>query len=327
MAQEFVRRVLYTRSETRAACVNDAFSHGLQVAGIALLVTLTKDRSLAAALGILGGSACAAAIVGAWQLRDHVILTGMPADVAREIWQDAAAFGKWLLARNLVSWCGQYGHGWLLLVMLGPAALGTFKAAEHLLNVVNPLRLAAFSYLPPRASFTYGQGGLAALRHWIGRVYRTVGVAFVAMVLLLLLLAAPLLELAYGQKFGSAPLHWIIVLGGIAAVINFARMPLEMGISAMKQSRPLFWVHVWSVPLLLVAGITFIRRFGIYGVPVSTGLIGAVLFVLTLRAFRRVTDSATAPVHTDSARTIARPGLAGLDIASPRRRELISTAD
>lgn len=37
MAQEFVRRVLYTRSDSRAAFISDSISYGLQLLGAAAL--------------------------------------------------------------------------------------------------------------------------------------------------------------------------------------------------------------------------------------------------------------------------------------------------
>jgi O-antigen/teichoic acid export membrane protein len=293
MGQEYVRRVLYTLSETRAACANDAVSYGLQVTGIMLLIGSTPRPSAAMALAILGGSSFVALLVGSWQLRDHVAFAGLRLDAGRSMWREAAGFGKWLLARNLVSWCGQYGHGWLLLGMLGPAALGTYKAAEHLLNIVNPLRLAACSYLPPRGSRVYAEGGIVALRSWVRDVYRSVGIAFAACVVVLMLFAKPLLDMAYGDRFGSQSLEWIIVLAGLLALITFGRVPLEMAIAATKQSRPLFWVHLWSVPLLVVTGPTLIHVFGIFGVPISGIIIGGVLLVLTCRALRRITGAAT----------------------------------
>jgi O-antigen/teichoic acid export membrane protein len=292
MGQEYVRRVLYTRSETRAACINDAVSYGLQVAGIALLVGTTPDPSFSAALAILGGSSLVAVLVGAWQLRNHFAFSRLRLEVGRSLWKESAGFGKWLLARNLVSWCGQYGHGWLLLGMLGPAALGTYKAAEHLLNLVNPLRLAACSYLPPRGSRVFAEGGIDALRSWVGGVYRSVGIPFAACVLVLMLFAKPLLQLAYGDRLGSQPLEWVIVLAGLVALLTFARVPLEMAVAATKHSRPLFWVHVWSVPLLVLTGPTLIHLLGIFGVPISGIIISGVLLALTYRALRRITVAA-----------------------------------
>jgi hypothetical protein len=56
----------------------------------------------------------------------------------------------------------------------------------------------------------------------------------------------------------------------------------------MKESRPLFWIHVWSVPLLLVTSVTLIHYLGIFGLPVSSILVGSVLLVLTRRAFRKI---------------------------------------
>jgi O-antigen/teichoic acid export membrane protein len=292
MAQEYVRRVLYTRSETRAACANDAVSYGLQVAGIVLLIATTHRPSFSAALVILGGSSLAAVLVGAWQLRNHVSFSGLRIEAGRRVWEEAAEFGKWLLARNLASWCGQYGHGWLLLAMLGPAALGTYKAAEHLLNLVNPLRMAAYSFLPPRGSRVFAEGGIDALRSWVQGVYRSVGIAFAACVLVLMLFAKPLLDLAYSDRLGSQPLEWIIVLAGLVALLTFARLPMEMAIAATKQSRPLFRVHVWSVPLLVLTGPPLIHLLGIFGVPISGIIISGVLLALTCRALHRITVAA-----------------------------------
>jgi O-antigen/teichoic acid export membrane protein len=307
MAQEFVRRVLYTRSESRAACANDAVSYGLQAVGIGAVIVLMGEPSPALAFGVLGASSLAAASLGVWQIREHLCTSNLSPAAGLEIWEEAANFGKWLLARNIVSWSGQYGHSWLLLAMLGPVALGTYKAAEHLLNIVNPLRLAAYVYLPPRGSRVHAERGTEALREWIKAVYRLVGGPFASMVLVLVLLSGPLLDLAYGEKFAGLNLEWIIILGGGAAVINFARIPLEMGIAAMKQSRPLFWIHVWSVPLLFITGITLIREFGIFGLPISSMVIGAVLLALTWRAFRRVSGKTRAvgavPEHQSGAGT------------------------
>jgi O-antigen/teichoic acid export membrane protein len=320
MAQEFVRRVLYTRSETRAACFNDAVSYGLQASGIGLAVVLIDAPSPVLAFGVLGVSSLVAASLGVWQIREHVCTSGLSPALGFEIWEEAADFGKWLLARNIVSWSGQYGHNWLLLAMLGPVALGTFKAAEHLLNIVNPLRLAAYLYLPPRGSRVHTEQGTEALRQWIEGVYRLVGGAFVAVILILALLSAPLLDLAYGDKFAGLHLEWVIILGGGAAVINFARTPLEMGIAAMQQSRPLFWIHAWSVPLLFVIGTTLIHLFGIFGLPVSSMIIGGVLLALTMRAFRGVatSDVSNAPAPVDHLGEFQRRGTVLLAAAHSR---------
>jgi O-antigen/teichoic acid export membrane protein len=312
MAQEFVRRVLYTRSETRPACVNDAVSYGLQASGIGLAVLLIGGPSPALAFGVLGVSSLVAASLGVWQIRDHVCTSAFSPAVGLEIWKEATDFGKWLLARNIVSWSGQYGYSWLLLAMLGPVALGTFKAAEHLLNIVNPLRLAAYVYLPPRASRVHSELGTEALRHWINGVYRLVGVAFAGVIVVLALLSAPLLDVAYGDKFAGLHLEWIIILGGGAAMINFARIPLEMGIAAMKQSRPLFWIHVRSLPLVFITGITLIHRFGIFGLPISSMVIGSVLLALTWRAFRRI--AAASPEGRAAVEHVSRRRRQGADV-------------
>jgi O-antigen/teichoic acid export membrane protein len=287
-AQEFVRRVFYTTSDARAASLNDAVSYGLQAAGIVILVLWMGRPSVGMALCVLGGSSFAATLLGAWQLRGHFSFNTVTLRVAVEHWKEAGDFGKWLLARNVTTWLGQYGYNWLLLVMLGPVALGTYKAAEHLLNVLNPLRLAAYSYLPPRASVVFGEGGTPSLRRWMKRVYFSLGGMFAAIALTLMLFARPLLSLAYGQKFAGMGLEWVLVLGALAAVITFVRVPLEMGLTAMKESRPLFWISLSPVMVLVAGGVVLVHFFGILGAPLASILGGSVLLALTYRMFARL---------------------------------------
>jgi O-antigen/teichoic acid export membrane protein len=287
-AQEFVRRVFYTRSETRAASINDGVSYGLQAAGIVLLVLCVNRPSAATAFAVLGVSSLTATFLGAWQLRNHFSFETVTLQIAGDLWKEAVSFGKWLLARNMTAWLGQYGYNWLLLAMLGPAALGTFKAAEHLLNVLNPLRLAAYSYLPPRAAVVYEEGGTPALGRWMKRVYLGVGGVFASIVVMLMLLARPLLSLAYGDKFAGLGLEWILIFGALAATITFARLPLEMGLTAMRETQPLFWISVASVVVLVAGGVVLVHFFGILGAPLVSILVGSVLLVLTHRAFARL---------------------------------------
>jgi O-antigen/teichoic acid export membrane protein len=321
-AQEFVRRVFYTRSNARAASINDAVSYGLQAAGIVLLVLWMGRPSAAMALWVLGGSSFAATLLGAWQLRNHFSFDTVTLQIAVDLWKEAGDFGKWLLARNLTTWLGQYGYNWLLLVMLGPVALGTYKAADHLLNVLNPLRLAAYSYLPPRASVVFAEGGTPALRRWLKRVYFSLGGMFAAIALILVLFARPLLSLAYGQKFAGMGLEWVLVFGALAAVITFVRVPLEMGLTAMKESRPLFWISVSSVMVLVTGGVVLVHFFGILGAPLASILVGTVLLALTHRAFARLSAghscdhaSSHAQVSVPGEFAMRRPRLAGAGAA------------
>jgi O-antigen/teichoic acid export membrane protein len=306
-AQEFVRRVLYTRSQARAASINDAVSYGLQAVGIVLLVLWTGSPPAGMAFWVLGASSLAAAALGAWQLRDHFSFETVTLQIAVDFWKEAGHFGKWLLARNVTTWLGQNGYNWLLLVMLGPAALGTYKAAEHLLNVLNPLRLAAYSYLPPRAAVVFGEGGTPALRQWMKHVYLSLGGVLVPTALLLVLFAEPLLSLAYGQKFAGMGLEWVLVLGALAAVITFVRVPLEMGMTAMKESQPLFWISVWSVVVLVTGGVVLVHFFGTLGPPLGNILVGSILLALTHRAFARI-SARYADDHASSHENTSAPG-------------------
>jgi O-antigen/teichoic acid export membrane protein len=288
MGQEFVRRVLYTRSESRAAALNDSVTYGLQFIGaLALVSSLADSASPEAALLVLGGSSLAGVLLGAWQLRDHVRLRRLAPGSLSRTWAEIWNFGKWLTGQNTLVWLGTHGHSWIVGLLLGAEQVGFYRAATHIANVMNPLRQAAYSYLPARGSLVYQAEAATGLSRWVRKTSLWLLLALVPFYILLVGFPGAVLSLAYGERYAGADLALILALSTIGQCLTFSKFPLDIGLLALRATKAIFYVHLIPVFLLFTAGVGLIYFLGILGVPLSGILINLALLAATWIAYTR----------------------------------------
>jgi O-antigen/teichoic acid export membrane protein len=287
MGQDFTRRVLYTRGESRAAAANDGVTNGLQLFGVMVLIQLPAAWAKpSSALWVLGLSAAAGALFGAWQLRDHVTFERAGFGAYRRAWSEAWHFGKWLTAQNGLAWFGAQGHSWVVGLMLGVEQVGIYRAATHLVNLMNPLLQACLAYLPSRGSLAYHAGGAAALSRWVQRTQRILLLALAPFCVLLVGFPGEVLDLAYGGRLAGASLALILALAAVAQCIGFSKYPFDIGLLALRSPKSIFYAYLIPVALLLTVGVFLIGWLGILGVPLSGIVINSALLVATRRAYR-----------------------------------------
>lgn len=288
MGQEFVRRVLYTRGDSRAAAINDGVTYGLQLFGAFVLVHAAAGWATpASALWVLGLSSAIGLLVGVWQLRHQVSFAHRRHRAFAAAWAEAWHFGKWLTAQNVLAWFGSQGHSWVVAALLGVEQVGLYRAATHLANVMNPLMQVCFSYLPSRGSLAHQAGGPEGLSKWVKRMQGTLLFAIAPFLLVLVAFPGPALDLAYGGKYAGTDLPLILALMAVAQAIMFLKFPFDIGLLALRSTKSIFFAYLIPVALLLTSGITLIHFFGILGVPISGIVINAALLATTWLAYRR----------------------------------------
>lgn len=289
MGQEFVRRVLYTRGESRMAAINDIVSYGLQLIGAYILARFWADRATPeAALFVLGGSSLAGVLVGVWQLRRHVRFRQVGVGTFMRTWKEVWNFGKWLTGQNLLLWFGVQGHSWIVGLLLGAEQVGLYRAATHLANLMNPLRQTAYSYLPSRGSLAYQAGGSTGLSRWVRNAWWMFLAALLPFCIVLVGFPRWVLSVAYGERYASADLALILALSTIAQCITFLKFPFDIGLLALRATRSIFYVHLIPVVLLFTSGVGFIHFMGILGVPLSSIVINSTLLAATLFAYAKL---------------------------------------
>lgn len=303
MGQEFVRRVLYTRGESHAAAKNDVVSYGLQLVGTFMLAVYWTGRATPeAALYVLGGSSVAGILMGLWQLRDHVCFgTGDPGSSFGRKWAEVWHFGKWLTGQNMLQWFGAQGHVWIIGVMLGAEQVGLYRAATHLVNVMNPLRQAAYSYLPSRGSLAYQAGGGSGLSRWVRKTLWILLAFLVPFFIVLVGFPGWVLSIAYGERYAVPELALILALSAIVQCITFSKFPFDIGLLALRATKSIFYVHLIPVILLFTVGIALIHFLGILGAPLSSIVISSVLLFSTWLAYARRSrrEASVRPGHSD----------------------------
>ena len=288
LAQEFMRRVLYTRGESRAAAINDGVTYGSRLCGALMLVGAAGSATAVSALWVLGLSSAMGVLAGLWQLRRHARIGGRGglATVART-WREAWHFGKWLTAQNTMLWFGSQGHAWVVGILLGAEQVGLYRAATHLANVMNPVFQTAFSYLPSRGSRAYHAGGVAGLAQWVKQAWWKLLLPALPFVVVLAGFPGEVLELAYGDKYAGTNLALILALAAIGQCILYSKFPFDIGLMALRSTKSIFYVYLIPVALLLTAGTALIYYLGIVGVPLSGILINSALLAATWLAYRK----------------------------------------
>lgn len=293
LGQEFVRRVLYTRGESRAAAQNDFVTYGLQLAGAFMLGWWWGEHAAPeAALAVLGGSSFAGALMGLWQLRRHVRFgRGSVTSFART-WNEVWHFGKWLIGQNTLTWLGSQGHTWIVGLLLGAEQVGFYRAAIHLSNVTNLVRQAAVSYLPARGSLAYHNGGASGLSQWVRHAWWWLLGALAPFCIVLVGFPGWALAVAYGDRYSTPELALILALSTAAQCILFIKYPFDIGLLALRKTKAIFYIHLIPVALLFTSGVALIYFLGILGVPLSGILISAVLLLATWRIYTRLVQEA-----------------------------------
>jgi PST family polysaccharide transporter len=289
MAQELVRRVLFTRGESKSVFLNDVLTYGLQVAGAVAVVDYFGDASPPeSALAALGLSSLVGALAGTFQIRHHFSLRELDRPALREALAEVWQFGKWLGGQNVLAWVGAQGQSWIVAVLLGAEQVGVLRVATHLVNLLNPIRQAVFSYLPSRGSYAYHHGGAPALSRWVRSKFWLLSLGLLPLCAVLVAFPEPLLALVYGERYATAEAALILSLCAAGQLLTFIKFPYDVGILALGAPRSIFYLSVVPVVLLVTLGVALVYWLGLMGVPVFGILVNAVLLAATIVVYLRL---------------------------------------
>lgn len=301
MMQEFVRRVLYTKSETSAAAINDSVSYGLQLIGvIALMLLSTKEGpSPIDALLVFGGSSFIAVLLGLWQLRQHFNFKQTQLwHNLKSAWFEAWGFGKWLVSQQILVWFGTSGYGWLLAAMVGSEKFGMYRAAYQIVFALNPIRQAMMNYLPSRISHIFAHKGREAMVKWVEKMTLLLSLPFALFVITLIIAAEPILNLVYHNKFANTGMHWVVIGGAVSFLLNFYRGPKEYAIIAIGNVRALFMRTAFSTAMVLTTGILLIYFWEIRGALISEISVAVVSLIITQKIYNEQREKEVALANT-----------------------------
>lgn len=193
--QDWLRRVLYTRSAHRRVFFSDAFSYGGYF-GALLMLTLSERLDAAAAFWAMAFTFGSTAIVGL-ALHKHWPDPRSTAIVIRSQWRNSRDY---LLSWQL-QWLASQGVILFGTAVAGQQAAGAIRAAQNLLGPVMVMFQWLDNVLPVRFARHMKDAGASALRLHAARL-RNLGL--VGLVIVLGLIAAisdTLMIVVYGEPY------------------------------------------------------------------------------------------------------------------------------
>ncbi len=291
LTQDLIRKVFYTRGRASSALLNDTICYGLQLAGVLWLIFRPETPEAWMGLAVYGGASAVAAVVGFVQIRDLLSVAALRGAqwvraIAREVWD----FGKWLAAAQFWQQLGSTGHTWIILLLMGPAALGAYRAAAHLVNVFNPIETALGLWLPSRASQEYSGGGVVGLRVWHQKLVSRLMLPMFLGVIGFVLLADPILHLAYGGRFDGTGMFWVISGLALARWLLFGRNIYQNGLIAADRPDTSLVDSYLFLGLRMGVGIPAVYFLGLLGVPISAVVVSGATWAYNRKMFQNLDD-------------------------------------
>lgn len=301
--QEFVRRVLYTKSDAAGAFKIDLVSYGSQLLGIAVLwrAGLLTATNAIAVLGLAFALGCA---FGLYQLRSHVewSFSGQRfRGATRANW----TFGKWLLAGNLLFWATTQLYPVLVAGVVGVAATGVMRAAQTIMGPTRILLNDLETSFSPKAARAYASGGVPALDAFMRRVYMRTAPPMALYCLGVALFAKPILGLVYGRDYTRY--SWILVFIAVATALSYLQKPVRIALRGMEATSSIFHAYVWSTVVFLTLGAGAVYVIGLLGAGLGLVAHPLVVNIVLWRAYRRrvasAGDGGSSPVGVCGARS------------------------
>ena len=286
--QDLARRYFFVTERPARAFACDLVAHGGRLAIITGLA-LGGALSISVVWTIMITTALAGIV---FLLPD---LRGMQVD-RTTVWQLTRRHqhvGGWMLATMLVAWFSE--SGFVLMVIgatLGMAEVGAVRAVQNLVMVLNVLIQSQENFVPSTASQRLVAGGPAALQGYLVRVGSVGALGMMAVVGALAVLAAPIMELLYGNSVpDQVP---ILLVFGVFLALGFLNSVVYAGLRALSYLQSVFLAHV-------LAGVVCIAF-----MPLATGWLGVLGALAVMLIARMVMTSQMVVILIRRTQSLAR---------------------
>lgn len=257
--QEYIRRLLYTRSAVFNAVVNTLLANTVRIGLLLWWVNRQQINGIAGLDAIAWGS-MAALVPGLWQTRRY--WTRHFSDLS-ETWKRNWDFGRWVMGGTIANWISVEFYPVLTAGMISFAAAGAYRALQNLVAPIHLLLRATDTFLTPRAARQFTANGYRALARTLRLVYLVSGLPILGLLSLAILFPVPILRLLYGETYVAY--SGGMVLMAIFYALWYAYWPLQTAFKAARISRPIFIANLSAMAVMFTAGIWAITRWGVYG--------------------------------------------------------------
>lgn len=281
--QDFFRRYFFANDRAGAAALNDLVTHGGKFVSLVAL-GLAARLNVTNALWIVGGASALGIVLAAFSsgLQKNAS-SGDNANLS-QVTHWHWSFGKWLLAENLVYWCGSQLVIYVAGQVVSTSLVGAMSAAANVVGMVNILFLALENLVPTRAAAVYAKGGKASLTRYLRRVALIGSVTILAIVIIASLWSEYWLKLFYGSAYEGY--GWMIAWWSAYYLMSFIQRPLSIGLRVLGNTRDLFLASLSGALFAICLSYPIIRIGGATGAMIAVCLVHACTLVILGLRFR-----------------------------------------
>jgi O-antigen/teichoic acid export membrane protein len=184
-------------------------------------------------------------------------------EAIRKIIKKHYHFSKWLLGTALLQW--STGNIFLILSagIVGNAAAGALRMAQHFVGLCHIMFLAMENLVPAKASLQLFTGGKTALYRYLSMVAIKGGIATLLLLISMSIAAPWIIPLAYGPTFQE----YTYVIWGFCLlyVFVFLNYPLRFALRSLEDTRPIFTAYLATTLFTLISAAPMIRQWGLSG--------------------------------------------------------------
>ncbi len=280
--QEYLRRMLYTRSRVLAAALNTSLASALRI-GLLILWSSAAPLTGADGLTAIAWGGLIGAVFGFWQSR---IWWGVRFSNLRETWRRNWEFGRWILGGLVANWLAVEFYPVLTAGLISFAAAGAYRALQNLVAPIHMLLRAVDTFLTPRAALIYHTAGMRGLKRIMRLAYLFLGIPVLGMLLIATIFPKPLLNLLYGATYleYSNGIYLMAVFYGLL----YAAGPLQSMLKALRVSRPIFFANIATALIMGTIGIFMVLRWDVYGTIGGQALNALVVNLILWTSWRTV---------------------------------------
>ena len=275
---EYFRRYFFVRKQTKKALLIDSIDNGLQLTflGIAMVYSLL-DMNMA--LVIISSSYMISIMVGVIL---HVPVRINFAELYRQVVSEWK-FSRWLIGTSILQWIS--GNYFIITAgaLIGPAAVTAIRISQNVMGILNIFFLILENHVPQIASKIYHQNGISVFKSYMRRISTQGLVVTAAFILLIILFAAPIIQVLYGLSDPTSIL--VLRLMALLYFIIYIGYPMRFTLLVIEKTRNIFITYVITSLFSLLLASIIIQSMGIWGVLIglaSTQLITQSWYLFTI---------------------------------------------
>lgn len=280
--QDYTRRNLFARTESRRAFSLDVVAYGVQIPLI--FIVLRVCPSFENAMLVTAAAMLLAIGLGYRWIEISAVPNAYFAQVAIRHWRSS----KWLLGSAILQWMS--GNYFVIVagLALGPAEVGAIRAAQNLLGLTHILFQGLENIVPGEASHQYHKGGPQALLRYTLKVALVVLTGTALLAVPAAIFAKPLLEQVYGtfdQQSASA-IIWFVPIYMLVAIT----LPLRAGLRSLERTKAVFVAYIASTVFALCTANHLVVKYAVdgvmFGIAITQVIMVLVLSITVIKELR-----------------------------------------